>query len=131
MIAVDTSALMSVILGEQDADVYAGALADHAGDVCISAATLVESRIVAAAKQGGEATADLGALLVAIRVETVGVDEEQADIASAAWTRFGRGRHPAALNFGDCFSYALARSRGVPLLFKGADFGQTDIASVL
>jgi ribonuclease VapC len=130
-IAVDTSAIIAVLLGEDDAESMVGALASNAGDVGISAATLVETRIVAEAKQGTAAAADLRTLLTAIDADIVAVDADQADIAAAAWMRFGRGRHPAALNFGDCFSYALAKSLGAPLLFKGNDFAQTDIASAL
>lgn len=130
-IAVDTSALIAVLLGEDDAESMVGALADAAGDIAISAATLVETRIVAEVKQGAAATVDLRALLNTVDADIIAVDADQADIAAAAWMRFGRGRHPAALNFGDCFSYALAKSLGAPLLFKGNDFAQTDIASVL
>lgn len=130
-IAVDTSAIIAVLLGEDDAESMVGALASNAGDVGISAATLVETRIVAEAKQGTAAAADLRTLLTAIDADIIAVDADQADIAAAAWMRFGRGRHPAALNFGDCFSYALAKSLGAPLLFKGNDFTRTDIASVL
>ena len=122
---------MAVLLGEDDAELFAGVLSEHVGDVLLSAATLVEMRIVAQSKQGAAALADLGALLVTVEATVVPLDADQADIASAAWARFGRGRHPAALNFGDCFAYALARSQGAPLLFKGNDFAQTDIASAL
>jgi ribonuclease VapC len=130
-IAVDTSAIIAVLLGEDDAESMIGALASNAGDMGISAATLVETRIVAEAKQGTAAAADLRTLLTAIDADIIAVDADQADIAAAAWMRFGRGRHPAALDFGDCFSYALAKSLGAPLLFKGNDFTQTDIASAL
>lgn len=130
-IAVDTSAIIAVLFGEDDAESMVGALASNAGDVGISAATLVETRIVAEAKQGTAAAADLRTFLTAIDADIIAVDADQADIAAAAWMRFGRGRHPAALNFGDCFSYALAKSLGAPLLFKGNDFTRTDIASVL
>lgn len=130
-IVADTSAVMAVLLGEDDAELFAGVLSEHVGDVLLSAATLVEMRIVAQSKQGAAALADLGALLVTVEATVVPLDADQADIASAAWARFGRGRHPAALNFGDCFAYALARSQGAPLLFKGNDFAQTDIASAL
>lgn len=131
MIVVDTSVVVAVLLGEDDAELFASVLADHVGDIAISAATLVEMRIVARAKQGAAAVADLSALLATVEANIVPLDVDQADIASAAWARFGRGHHPAALNFGDCFSYALARSYGSPLLFKGNDFAQTDIASAL
>jgi len=69
-------------------------------------------------------------LLYRARVEIVPVDEDQAQIARSAWRRFGKGRHPAALNYGDCFAYALAKSRSAPLLFVGDDFAQTDIERV-
>lgn len=130
-VTVDTSALLSILLGEDDAELMAATLSMNAGDVLISAATLVEARIVASTKRGTEGTSDLDALLQAIQAEVVPLDAAQANLASAAWNRFGRGRHPAALNFGDCFSYALAKSQGAALLFKGNDFSQTDIASAL
>lgn len=130
-IVADTSAVMAVLLGEDDAELFAGVLSEHVGDVSLSAATLVEMRVVAQSKQGAAALADLGALLATVEATVVPLDADQADIASAAWARFGRGRHPAALNFGDCFAYALARFQGAPLLFKGNGFAQTDIASAL
>lgn len=129
-IAVDTSAIMAVLLGEADAESMARVLADNAGDVAISAATVAEARIVAEVKQGAGAIADLRTLLATVDADIIAVDSDRADIAAAEWKRFGRGHHPAALNFGDCFSYALAKSLSVPLLFKGNDFTQTDIASV-
>ncbi|MFC6324350.1 type II toxin-antitoxin system VapC family toxin [Microbacterium koreense] len=131
MIVVDTSALMAVVLGEEDADVYASVLTAHAGAVAVSATTLVESALVAEARQGIEAARDLTRLIEAVDFDVVAVDESQSAIAVAAWRRFGKGRHSAALNFGDCFSYALAAHRGAPLLFKGDDFRRTDIAAVL
>lgn len=130
-LAVDTSALMAVLLGEPDATIYASVLSEHAGDISISAATLVESTIVALAKQGEPARHDLETLLRVLDVETVAVDAGQAQLAARAWQRFGKGRHPASLNFGDCFSYAVAKGNGAALLFKGDDFTQTDIASAL
>ena len=100
-------------------------------DACVSAATLVEATIVAEARQGSAAAQDLAAVLRETRIRTVPLDATQASIASAAWRRFGKGRHTAALNLGDCYSYALARHLGAPLLFKGDGFRQTDIAPVL
>ncbi len=73
---------------------------------------------------------ELDLLLYRAAIEIVAVDHDQAEIARTAWRRFGKGRHPAALNYGDCFAYALAKSRGLPLLFDGNDFAQTDIAGV-
>lgn len=92
--------------------------------------SLVEATIVVDARQGADAVRDLE-LLVDAAVDIVAVDVELARIAVAAWGRFGTGRHPAALNFGDCFSYAVARLAGAPLLYKGEDFAQTDVAAAL
>ncbi|WP_375237005.1 type II toxin-antitoxin system VapC family toxin [Microbacterium schleiferi] len=130
-IALDTSALMAIILGEEDASHFARVIADNVGDLHVSAATLVEATIVAEARQGSAATQDLEALISRARITVAPVDTAQASIATAAWRRFGKGRHAASLNMGDCYSYALARSLGAPLLFKGDDFTQTDIPSAL
>lgn len=128
---VDTSALAAVVLGEPDAEAMAAAMRRAAGDLAISAATLVEAHIVVEARQGLEAGADLKALLDHFGVKTVPVDDDQAQAALAAWRRFGRGHHLASLNLGDCFSYALAKVNAAPLLFKGDDFTQTDISAAL
>ena len=130
-LAVDTSALAAVILGEPDAELYLSALVNHAGDIHLSAVTLVEAGIVVEARHGREATDDLQVLLGRVGATTDPVGPDQARAAVAAWRRFGKGRHPAGLNFGDCFSYALARHLAAPLLFKGKDFAQTDIGSAL
>ncbi|HMR48121.1 MAG TPA: type II toxin-antitoxin system VapC family toxin [Arachnia sp.] len=125
---VDTSAFLSVILGEPDAESYLERMTS-AGSLAVSAATLTEAFIVAEARQGREAATDLAALLADLDVDVVAFDEEQAELASSAWRRFGKGRHPAGLNLGDTFSYALAAHRGEALLFKGKDFAATDIPS--
>lgn len=96
----------------------------------MSAATLVETGIVVEARQGPDATRDLQ-LLVDAAIEVVPFDGDHARAAIMAWNRFGRGRHPAGLNLGDCFSYATASLAGVPLLYKGSDFGLTDIPAAL
>lgn len=129
-LCVDTSALLAVILGEPDAERFLDAMAS-AAELSVSAATLTEALIVAEAKQGPEASADLHALLADLECEVLPFDEEQATLAHRAWERFGTGRHAASLNLGDCYSYAAARSLGRPLLFKGADFSQTDIGAAL
>jgi len=131
MITIDTSALTAVVFGEPDASHYATAMLAHTGDCVISAATLVEAGIVVEAKQGPSATQDLRLLIERIGAEIAPVDADTAAVAVDAWQRFGKGRHPAGLNFGDCFSYALAKYSGTPLLYKGADFAQTDIARVI
>jgi ribonuclease VapC len=130
-IAVDTSALVAIVLGEPDAEAYLSILSSNAGDIEMSAATHVEASIVVTARQGSEADDDLTKLLSLLEIDVTPVDREQARAAIAAWRRFGKGHHPAALNFGDCFSYALAKTRGTALLYKGDDFMQTDVASAL
>lgn len=123
---VDTSALLAVIFGEPDAEGYLRTMAS-ADALGASTATLTEALIVAEVRQGREAAADLAALLDELEVAIVSLDEAQSELAAAAWRRFGKGRHPAALNFGDTFSYALAVTRGEALLFKGDDFAATDV----
>ncbi len=127
MIAVDTSALVAIVLGEPELERFAGVMSRQP---CVaSAASVTEAALVVETRQGPDAVEDLRRLLDRAGVEVVPVDAELAWAAHAAWRRFGKGRHPAGLNFGDCFSYALARSRAVPLLFKGEDFTQTDISA--
>lgn len=130
-VVVDTSVLAAVVLGEPDAEAYLSVMQRAIGELTLSAATLVEASIVVEAKQGPDAAADLATLLTSLAVETVPVDAAQAAMAVAAWRRFGKGRHPAALNVGDCFAYALATTTGARLLFKGQDFTQTDVSSAL
>lgn len=123
---VDTSALVAVILGEPDAEAQLARMAS-AETLALSAATLTEALIVVEARQGREAATDLVALLAELEAEIASLDEDQAELAASAWRRFGKGRHPAALNLGDAFSYALTAARGEPLLFKGRDFSATDV----
>ena len=86
--------------------------------------------MVIESRKGDVGGHELDLLLYRARIEVVAVDQDQAEIARLAWRRFGKGRHPAALNYGDCFAYALAKSRRAPLLFTGNDFERTDIAQV-
>jgi ribonuclease VapC len=125
-VVIDTSALVAILFGEPERDRFIGLLAD-ADDPLISAATLVESSIVMLAKTGPDGIGDLDELLARAAVRCVAVDSEQARLAREAFTRFGKGRAPASLNYGDCFSYALARATDRSLLFKGDDFIRTDI----
>ena len=127
---VDTSALVAVLLGESERDVLIALLAE-AEDPLISAATLVEASIVMLAKSGDAGLADLDELLAAAAVRCIAVDSVQAELARDAFVRFGKGRTSAGLNFGDCFSYALAKATARPLLFKGSDFSDTDITPAL
>jgi len=122
---VDTSALVAILLLEQDARAYADAIAGAESTV-MSAASCAELTIVAISR-GTRGRAELEATLTDALIEIVPVTIDQAHIAADAYERYGRGRHPAALNFGDCFAYALAKSGNEPLLFKGADFGLTDV----
>jgi ribonuclease VapC len=129
-VVLDTSALLAVLLGEPERDPLIAALAD-AADPLISAATLVEASIVMQAKTGDSGVADLDELLAAAGVRCVAVDSVQAHLAREAFARFGKGRAPAGLNFGDCFSYALARATDRPLLFNGSDFSATDVTPAI
>ena len=95
----------------------------------ISSATLLEASIVIESRRGDAAGRELDLLLHRAKVQTVAVDEAQVELARAAWRRYGKGRHPAGLNFGDLFAYALARAGGDALLFKGDDFTSTDITA--
>jgi ribonuclease VapC len=129
MIAVDTSALVAVVLGEDDAERYLDAL--RRSPTSLSSVSLAEAAIVVEARQGADAARDLELLVEATIDAVVPADVDHARAALAGWRRFGRGRHPAGLNFGDCFSYALARLADLPLLYKGEDFAQTDITAAL
>jgi ribonuclease VapC len=124
---VDSSALVAVVLGEPEAEAFLGAMRSTAEPMHVSPVSVVESSIVLEARQGPDATRDLHLLLAGVAADISAADAIQAQLAFAAWQRFGKGRHSAALNLGDCFSYALAKSLGQPLLFKGRDFSQTDI----
>ena len=124
---IDTSALVSILDQEPEAEHLAHAIST-ASERMLSAANLVETGIVMQVRRGDEAVRDLDLLLAKLKIEIVAVSARQASLARKAFQRFGRGRHPARLNFGDCFAYALAKDSGAPLLFKGEDFSQTDIA---
>ena len=126
---IDTSALLAILLDEPDASRIAAAI-EAASPRLLSAATLLEASIVIESRKGEAGGHELDLLLYRAGLEVVPVDQDQAEIARRAWRRFGKGRHKAALNFGDCFSYALAKSRNLPLLFRGADFAQTDVEAV-
>ena len=114
---VDTSALIAILLQEEDARGYADAIAG-AEVAALSAASYVELAIVSLSR-GAHGRAELEAMLADGAIEIVPVTLDQARVAAGAYERYGKGRHPAALNFGDCFAYALAMARGEPLLFKG------------
>ena len=125
---VDTSALVAILTGEPERRMFTEAL-EGAAHCVISAASLVEASIVIETRYGAEGVQDLDLLISKAKIEVAPVDAEQALVARRAFSRFGKGRHAAGLNFGDCFAYALADARAEPLLFKGDDFTKTDIAS--
>jgi len=127
---IDTSAIVAVLLNEANALRITQAI--EAGTPRLfSAANLLEASIVIESRKGETGGRELDLLIYRADIEIVPLDQDQAEIARIAWRRFGKGRHPAALNYGDCFAYALARSRRLPLLYQGDDFSQTDIESVL
>ena len=128
MIVVDTSAIVAILKGEIEARSFLEIIVDE--DRCfLSAVGLFEASMVMIGRGPAAAANDLDALVRRRGIEIVPFDEEQARQSRAAFVRFGKGRHPAALNFGDCVSYALARSLALPLLFKGTDFAKTDVIS--
>jgi ribonuclease VapC len=129
-VVLDTSALVAMLLGEPERDRFIAALAD-AEDPLISAGTLLEASIVVQSKLGEDGLDDLDQLLSAAGVRCVAVDLAQVHAARDAFSRLGKGRGAAGLNYGDCFSYALANVAGRPLLFKGADFSQTDVSAAV
>jgi len=127
MNVVDTSAIVAVLFSEPGSDQVADKLVES--QCVMSAATRVELGIVIEAKTGPAGTQLLEELLARIGIELVPVDADLADNALVCWRRFGKGKHPAGLNLGDTFSYALASRLGQPLLFVGDDFSKTDIVA--
>lgn len=125
-VVLDTSAVMALLQGGKEADRILAALAD-AEVRRVSAATVVEAGIVLQARYGDHGERELDLFLQRAEVEVIPFSEEHATAARQAFRRFGMGRHPAALNFGDCFAYALAVVLDHPLLFVGTDFSATDV----
>ena len=127
---IDTSALLTILFAEQDAERFADAIAG-AEVRLISAASYLEAGIVIDKQIGAAAGRQLDALIARATISVEPITRDHADIARQAYLDFGKGNHPAGLNFGDCFSYALSKATGLPLLFKGNDFSQTDLVAVL
>jgi ribonuclease VapC len=123
---LETSALLAILQDEPERRPFIEAI-EEADSCLLSVATFVEVSIVIESRYGAEGLNDLDLFIDRAGIELVGVDVEQGKLARHAFSRFGKGRHPAGLNFGDGFSYALARVLGEPLLFKGDDFSQTDV----
>lgn len=126
---IETSAIIAVLLNEANAVDIARAI-ESCSPRLLSAANFLEASIVIESRKGEAGGRELDLLIYRAAIEIVAVDQDQAEIARLAWRRFGKGRHPAGLNYGGCFAYALAKSRRLPLLFQGEDFSQTDITGV-
>ena len=126
---LDSSAVLAVLFDEPERRAFTLSI-ERDPRRLMSAANVLESALVAEVRRGEPAGRELDLLLHRADVLLVPVDADQVELARSAWRRFGKGRHPAGLNFGDCFAYALAAASGEPLLFKGEDFARTDIAAV-
>jgi ribonuclease VapC len=126
MIVVDTSALIAILDKEPDAALYAEAIAE-ADPPLITAATLLELNIVMINRHGVKAARMVDRLIQEARFQVESFTVQHAELAREAYARYGKGQQTAALNYGDCFSYALAKATGLPLLFKGRDLSETDI----
>ncbi|HTT97557.1 MAG TPA: type II toxin-antitoxin system VapC family toxin [Rhizomicrobium sp.] len=126
MIAVDTSAIISALYGELEEGRVRTALKESDGAI-ISTANVLELQLVVAGSRSKTGWSDVEALLASYRIETHPFDQRQLRIAREAAVRYGKGRHKARLNFGDCFAYALAKCEDIPLLCTGSDFAETDV----
>ncbi|MGH7859521.1 MAG: type II toxin-antitoxin system VapC family toxin [Candidatus Binatia bacterium] len=126
---LDTSALLAILLDEPERHRFIELIAS-AETRLLSAASLVEASIVLETRRGEAAVGELDLFLQKAGVEIVPVNAEQAELARDGYREYGKGRHVAALNLGDCFAYALAKAAGEPLLFKGTDFSSTDVSVV-
>jgi ribonuclease VapC len=130
LLVVDSSAIVAILTEEAEAAVFSDLLDARPISYC-SSATFVETFMVLTSRIANMSVAGLAAALQTLAIEQRPVDAEQSALAADAFLRFGKGRHPAKLNLGDCFSYALAKSLDAPLLYKGEDFAKTDIVSAL
>jgi ribonuclease VapC len=123
---VDTFVILAIIFEEADCNFFLEKLADMQV-LRTSAVSYVEASMLLISRRGPDAEVELDLMLQRAEIEIVPVSVEHAKLARTAFRRYGKGRHPAGLNFGDCFSYALAKSCAEPLLFKGSNFAKTDI----
>ncbi len=127
---VDTSALLAIFLAEPERKQFLEVITQ--GDTrYISAANVLETGIVLEARRGEAAGREFDLFLRQAKLEVVPVDSDHIEIARLAWRKYGKGRHAAGLNFGDCFTYALAKAMGEPILFKGEDFTHTDLSPAI
>ncbi len=125
---IETSAVLAILLREPEAEDFAAAI-EKASPRLLSAASPLEASVVIEVRKGDEGGRDLDLFIYRSGIEVVAVDAPQAEAARRGCRRFGKGRHPAALNYGDCFAYALAKVTGSDLLFAGEDFARTDITA--
>lgn len=124
---LDTSALTAILFGEPEAQHFVDLISKDSKRL-LSASTALELMIVIESRKGEIGGRDLDLFIHRANIDIVPFDSEQAELARIAWRRYGKGNnHPAQLNFGDCFAYALSKMSGEPLLFKGNDFSHTDI----
>lgn len=123
---LDTSAVLAILQNESERRQFNEAI-DAAEARSLSTASFVECSMIVESRYGADGVRDLDLFIAKAQISLVPVDEEQANLARRAFRKYGKGRHPAALNFGDCFSYALSKALQEPLLFKGNDFSQTDV----
>ena len=131
MIAVDSSALIAILRREPEADSFLQVIATADGCL-LSSVSLLETSMVLAGRTGDAASwSELDALIARAAMQVVAQDAGLAEAAREAFLRYGKGRHPAALNLGDCASYALAKTHRLPLLFKGSDFARTDLMAAI
>jgi ribonuclease VapC len=122
---IDTSALIAILLREAERDRFIDAIAADPVRV-ISAVNGLETALVIEARKGDAGGREYDLLLHRARIDVVPFTQEHLELARSAWRKYGKGKHPASLNFCDCCAYALSKASGEPLLFKGADFRQTD-----
>lgn len=123
---IDTSAVVAILQREPERRRFLEAI-EAADSTRMSVASFIESSIVIESRYGADGLRDLDRFISRARIELISVDSDQGQLARSAFSRFGKGRHRAGLNYGDCFSYAAAMSLGEPLLCKGDDFIHTDI----
>jgi ribonuclease VapC len=127
---IDTSAMLAILLDEPERPAFIAAIEKDAMRV-MSVASFVECSLVLEARFGQDGVRDLDLFIARAQVTLAPVDTGQAYVARQAWRKFGKGRHAAGLNFGDCFAYALSRTLAEPLLFKGSDFALTDVDAAI
>jgi ribonuclease VapC len=126
---IDTSAIVAILRNEPEADALRMAVVSDPIRL-VPATCVLETRMVLVSRRGEQVVAEIDLWLAKILADIIPIDAELVDIATRAWLAYGKGRHPAALNFADCLSYALAKRSRQPLLFKGDDFSKTDVGEV-